>query len=439
MTISSTTNRKAYTGNGSTTSFSFPYPVLAAVDLKVYVAGVLKTLTTHYTLSGSAPYTAGTNVQFVTAPDADAAVLIIRDPAATQGVDLVEGDPLPVEDSVERPLDKLTLLIQRLIDRLDRAAVLSDLDTSGAVPTLPTPTASQLLGWSSSGLALQNYSPSVLSGAPAAVVSSYIGTLLDDADAATARATLGIGSVVMGVGRNIAARTNSGTPLSKIDMTADELVVKDSTGAVQVLSTVSVTADITASGANGLDTGAEANSTWYYGWVIAKADGTKAALLSTSSSAPTMPSGYTYKALVSAVRNNSGGNFIAYRQFGNRVYYEGAQNALTSTTITTVETTLSVASQVPSIASAIDINVNGDVQGSGGVFSASLRLRYISGSNFFSIDAQSSNGGTGNVNGSREFPNVSQQVFYNWSNVTNLNAHLVLIDVLGFRLPIGGQ
>jgi hypothetical protein len=206
-----------------------------------------------------------------------------------------------------------------------------------------------------------------------------------------------------------------------------------------VLSTVSVTADITASGANGLDTGAEANSTWYYGWVIAKADGTKAALLSTSSSAPTMPSGYTYKALVSAVRNNSGGNFIAYRQFGNRVYYEGAQNALTSTTITTVETTLSVASQVPSIASAIDINVNGDVQGSGGVFSASLRLRYISGSNFFSIDAQSSNGGTGNVNGSREFPNVSQQVFYNWSNVTNLNAHLVLIDVLGFRLPIGGQ
>jgi hypothetical protein len=80
-----------------------------------------------------------------------------------------------------------------------------------------------------------------------------------------------------------------------------------------------VTADITASGANGLDTGAEASNTWYYGYVIYNpTTGTKAALLSTSSSAPTMPSGYTKKRRIGSVITDASGHIRAVTQRGDR-------------------------------------------------------------------------------------------------------------------------
>lgn len=52
MTVSNTTSRWAYTGDGATTAFAYGNLIFAATDLKVYVAGVLKTLSTHYTVSG---------------------------------------------------------------------------------------------------------------------------------------------------------------------------------------------------------------------------------------------------------------------------------------------------------------------------------------------------------------------------------------------------
>ena len=119
--------------------------------------------------------------------------------------------------------------------------------------------------------------------------------------------------------RNLLAFNNTATPNSKVDLTADEVVVRATSGQAKVLSTVSLTVDITASGANGLDTGAEAGSTWYYLWVIWNGT-TTAGLLSASSTAPTMPSGYTHKALVGAVRNDGSSNFVALRQHDRRVW-----------------------------------------------------------------------------------------------------------------------
>jgi hypothetical protein len=58
MSLSSTTNRISYSGNGSTTAFSFPYYFLEAGDLKVVLvssagAETVQTLTTHYTVTGA--------------------------------------------------------------------------------------------------------------------------------------------------------------------------------------------------------------------------------------------------------------------------------------------------------------------------------------------------------------------------------------------------
>ena len=83
-----------------------------------------------------------------------------------------------------------------------------------------------------------------------------------------------------------------------VTITADKVVATDNTDVPRLLSTVSVTVDLDAAGANGLDTGAIAANTGYFLYVIYNGS-TVAGLASTSATAPTMPSGYTYKALIS--------------------------------------------------------------------------------------------------------------------------------------------
>lgn len=66
--------------------------------------------------------------------------------------------------------------------------------------------------------------------------------------------------------------------------------------------------------------GGEAPNTWYYIWVIYNGS-TVASLLSTSATAPTMPSGYTFKALMGAVFNNSSSNLEKILKVGRTTQY----------------------------------------------------------------------------------------------------------------------
>lgn len=127
-------------------------------------------------------------------------------------------------------------------------------------------------------------------------------------------------TVIGGANKNLVIANNTGSPNSKIDISADEIVLKDSSGRAFLASAVSVTADIAVSGANGLDTGAEANSTWYYLHVIYNpATSTIASLLSLSKTAPTLPSGYTYSSgFLGAVFNDGSGNLLSINQRGNK-------------------------------------------------------------------------------------------------------------------------
>lgn len=83
--------------------------------------------------------------------------------------------------------------------------------------------------------------------------------------------------------------------------TADEFVVKNSTGAIKKLSGVSISVNGAVSGLNGLDTGALAANTWYYLHVIYNPTTLAVGgVLSLNSVLPTvLPSGYTYSAYAS--------------------------------------------------------------------------------------------------------------------------------------------
>ena len=112
MTVSTTTSKVTYTGNNVTTVFAYTFKITANAEIKVYVDNVLKTLTTHYNVSGAGTASGG-NVTFTggNTPATGAKVVLLRNIAKTQLTDYVENDSFPAETH-ESALDKLTMLVQ---------------------------------------------------------------------------------------------------------------------------------------------------------------------------------------------------------------------------------------------------------------------------------------------------------------------------------------
>lgn len=111
--------------------------------------------------------------------------------------------------------------------------------------------------------------------------------------------------------KNLVIKNNTTNPNYQVDIDIDAILLDGH----KVVRDINLTVDVTVSGANGLDTGVEANNTWYHLWVIYNpVTNITAGLLSTSSSVPTMPSGYTYKGYVGAIYNNGSGDFNETRQ-----------------------------------------------------------------------------------------------------------------------------
>jgi len=193
MTVASSTSRISHTGNGSTTVFPFGLIFFAAADLQVYVGGVLQTLGTNYTLSGTAPYLTGSNVTFTVAPGNGVSVVFIRVVPYTQTLDLVQNDALPPED-LERRLDVNVMMSQQLLEQIGRAFVIPVTDVTGTTVTLPNAAsrANQALTFDGSG--------NVTVGALAnAVISSAMQPVASAASISAAQTAFGITPVMQPV------------------------------------------------------------------------------------------------------------------------------------------------------------------------------------------------------------------------------------------------
>jgi hypothetical protein len=114
------------------------------------------------------------------------------------------------------------------------------------------------------------------------------------------------------------AQNNAATPNTKVDITAALAITLDSNNFSRVTAALSKTIDCGTTGANGLDAGALANTTWYYVFIVQKADGTVAGLMSTSATAPVMPSGYTFKTRVGAIITDASAHFLRFKQRGRK-------------------------------------------------------------------------------------------------------------------------
>jgi hypothetical protein len=113
---------------------------------------------------------------------------------------------------------------------------------------------------------------------------------------------------------------------ANVTVTADSAMLEVS-GLTYTARSVSLTINLAGSGANGLDTGTSAASTWYSLWVIYNpSTATVAGLASLSATAPTMPAGYTYKARIGWCRTDGTANKypLSFAQAGIRAQYKVA-------------------------------------------------------------------------------------------------------------------
>lgn len=131
MTISITTNKAAYIGNGVAISFAIPFPFLAQEHLKVYqLLNDIQTERTDWTVSEG-------NLVFATAPADNAQIVIMREVPLTQETDYRENEILPAE-TLERCFDKLTMQIQQLAEKAARAVTVDVFDDTQADSLIPS-------------------------------------------------------------------------------------------------------------------------------------------------------------------------------------------------------------------------------------------------------------------------------------------------------------
>ena len=374
MALSNEVKRVRYAGSGTSYAITFIFYGSDEVTIiRTDASGNETTLTetTDYSVSGGS---GATGTLTTVTSYSDGFITILHNHGLTQETDYTETGNFSVE-TLEQDLDKATLKIQEESEKSDRAiSVEKSTDMTSFTNTVKV-AAGKLIGFNAAGDGLITYEDADQGDAdlsdlfnagyskiiyPNAVYIKTTGTnearLITGEGTPEGSISALVGSVYFrtdgGAGTTLYLKesgsgntgwvilTNTPVPrdisrglivskatVSTIDIDADEIILHTTSSPPDVFKATSVnlTVDITASGANGLDTGSEAASTNYYLWVIYNGT-TVAGLISASKTAPTMPSGYTFKALTGEFFNDSGSD-IDYVNEWNGNYFENGESS----------------------------------------------------------------------------------------------------------------
>ncbi len=137
-----------YVANGAQTVYSYPFPVFASEDLKVYLNGAEQV--SGFTINGAGE-TAGGNVTFDTPPEDQVIITVARDLAIERVTDFLEGGDFSAQ-SINNELDYIIASLQQVNRENDTMLRYSDHETPGSV-NLPDRNvrANKALGFDGSG------------------------------------------------------------------------------------------------------------------------------------------------------------------------------------------------------------------------------------------------------------------------------------------------
>jgi len=184
-----------YTATASQTDFNFTYMIFATEDIKVYVNNVLKTETTDYVVKQSddsaivpaddLPMDGG-KIVFNSGLSSGDKVSLSRDIGIKRLTGYKVAGPFRA-DVVNAELTKLYAIQQQLERDISRSVRLNASDAEGGTLEIPSDRAGKFLAFNANREMIAS-----AGSADGLVVSSYIGTLLDDTTASEALDTLGI-------------------------------------------------------------------------------------------------------------------------------------------------------------------------------------------------------------------------------------------------------
>lgn len=149
MTVSALKTRVSYTGDASTTDFTFDMRIRKDADLYVYLDEV-KQSTGYEVLGGTIQ---DGIVQFAAAPNSGVVIDIVRVPDWLQELDLISGGMNP--DSLEYGIDHIVHILQHIKDRLDRMLQYALLSSTTGLE-LPEPVGDTAIGYNTAGDGLVN-------------------------------------------------------------------------------------------------------------------------------------------------------------------------------------------------------------------------------------------------------------------------------------------
>ena len=174
ITIANNNPRIAYTATASQTAFTVPFEFFDASDLNVFINETLKTITTHYTVSGGNGST-GT-VTLTSGATVNDKILITRDVTLERTTDFPTSGPFQVA-SLNTELDKIIAMMADLNDLAGRGIQLADSDTAVSV-ILPNVTgrAGKVLAFNSSTGAVEA-GPTITDTQTVAQISADISTV----------------------------------------------------------------------------------------------------------------------------------------------------------------------------------------------------------------------------------------------------------------------
>jgi hypothetical protein len=238
-----------YVATAAQTTFAYTWLAFAEADIKVYVNGVLKTLTTDYTVS-AVNQENGANVVFNSGLSLDDAVTITRDIAIARTTGYTTSGSFRAETlNIEQ--NKELAIAQQLERDLGRTVRLSAFSTiDGANLVLPTPTDGYAILWDGTDGSLRNTtaSLSVLEGNAATVAGNIANVNIVAGISANVTTVAGIAAnvtTVAGISGDVTAVAGIAADVSAVENIAANVTTVAGINS-DVTAVSGITADVTA-------------------------------------------------------------------------------------------------------------------------------------------------------------------------------------------------